>query len=274
MSKPTFNIANPIYIVNKSSDVDSRYGPWSSIADANTNVDINIRDIGLTVGVSAVGVGVTEYWYKNGIQNTDLVLKTTGGGGGGADLSVFNTISSQWTSSTSTVCSLSSNWNSVYSFVNTNSSFWNYTNVVTTFPLSSNGASIINVLSGNVFYLDDIFNGRIFGYSNFDIGKTIILYLSTFSSEEELLQFPIGTYFNNVGDSNYLLVVPNKLTKATISNINNKYYGSAEIYDFSNPRQTLVFQTCLRMDGILGFLLQEDGDRLVWDNTPTTLPPP
>lgn len=75
MSNPTFNIANPIYIVNKSSNVDFRYGPWSSIQDTNNNVNINLRSIGLTVGISALETGVVEYWYKNGVDNSNLIIK-------------------------------------------------------------------------------------------------------------------------------------------------------------------------------------------------------
>jgi hypothetical protein len=272
MSNPTFNIANPIYIVNKSSDVDSRYGPWSSVADANSNVNINIRDIGLTVGVSAVGVGVTEYWYKNGVQNTDLVLKTTGGGGS-VDLSIFYNISSDWTSTTNTVCSLSSNWNNVYSLVNTNSSIWSTSNVVTSFPLSSNNARIIDVSKGNIFF-KAVNVAEYYSYSNFTTGKTIVFYLSAgeplYGNWDDLLhQFPINTYFNNVGESNYVLTIKGKVTKITLSNINNSYYGSTELFDLNQPTQYLSDrQNDILLDGILGYLLLEDGNRLYQDDAP------
>jgi hypothetical protein len=252
MSKPTFNIANPIYIVNKSSDVDSRYGPWSSVSDANTNVDINIRDVGLTVGVSAVGVGVTEYWYKNGVQNTDLVLKTTGGGGGGTiDLP------------------LSGNWNSVYSNVNANSAFWNgFNSYTTTFPVSAtNGALILNTSANNVFFRA-VNDGQLFSYTNFTTGKTIIVYLSASHANEKLHQFPVRTYFNGAGESNYLLTYEGKVTKATITNIENNFYGFAELvqtqYSIQSTTQNISNPDIL-LDGYIGFLLQEDGGRLILD---------
>jgi hypothetical protein len=272
----TFNIANPIYIVNRSSNVDSRYGPWSSIGDANSNINLNIREIGLTVGVSAVGVGVTEYWYKNGTQNTDLVLKTTGGGGGSADLSIFYNISSSWTSSTNTVCALSANWNSVYSNVNQNSALWNGFNTYTSNFLISGGNSalILNTSANNVFFRA-VNSGQLFSYTNFTTGKTIIVYLSAAHADELIHQFPIGTYFTGVGDSNYVLTYEGKITKATISNIQNNFLGFSEIIETQYENQTIprdIFDDNILLDGYIGFLLQEDTGRIIPDDT--LIPPP
>jgi hypothetical protein len=256
----TFNLSAPIYLVDPYANVDSRYGPWSSINDANNNININVRRIGLTVGVSAVGVGVTEYWYKNGIQNTDLILKTAGGGGGG-------TIE----------LPLSANWNSVYSNVNANSAFWGgFNSYTTTFPISTvNGALILNTSANNVFFRE-VNSGQLFSYTNFTTGKTIIVYLSASHTNEVIHQFPIRTYFNGVGDSNYLLTYEGKVTKATITNIENNFYGFAELVQTQYENQTIprsIFGVNIILDGYIGFLLQENGDRLLLDDTPV-LPPP
>lgn len=274
MSRPTFNIANPIYIVNKSADVDSRYGPWSSVQDANNNIDINIRQIGLTVGVSAVGTGVIEYWYKNDIQNTDLILKTTGGGGGGT---IDLPLSGNWNSVYSTVNTNSANWSSIYTIVSNNSASWDnsFNTYTKTFPISgTNGSLVLNTSSNNVFFR--VVSGKqIFSYTNFVTGKTIIVYLSALHTNERVHEFPIGTYFNGVGDSNYLLTYEGKVTKATITNIENSYYGFAEIIQTQYLNQTItknIFDDNILLDGYIGFLLQEDGDRLVIDNILS--PPP
>ena len=41
---------------------DTRYGPWSSTSEANTNVGSLVRHSGLTVGILTPS-GVVEYWY-------------------------------------------------------------------------------------------------------------------------------------------------------------------------------------------------------------------
>ena len=293
----TFNIANPIKIVNPNANLDSRYGPWISVADANSNIAQGLRQLGLTVGVSSVATGVIEYWYKNGIQNTDLVVKTTGGGGGTGDLSLSgnwnssyatwnslsaglvdartfeNTNSSTFIQVRTEVLSQSANWNSVYSLVNQNSSTWTTGNVVTSFSLSSNNAYIIDVSKGNTFF-QSVVRPEIYSYSNFTTGKTIVFFLSggvnIFATGNDLLhQFPPNTFFNGVGESNYVLTITGKVTKITLINVNNKYYGSTELFDLNYPNQTISFSNLgLLLDGLMGYILDEDGDKLLQDNTP------
>ncbi|MFW6246600.1 MAG: hypothetical protein ACOC22_00290, partial [bacterium] len=52
---------------------DNGLTPWSSIAEVNTNIPTHHRFIGLTVNVLG-----QEYWYSQGIDDNDLVLKTFG----------------------------------------------------------------------------------------------------------------------------------------------------------------------------------------------------
>ena len=68
--------------LNKPAHLDARVGPWESVNDATTNVPFDQREIGLTIVVDD-GSGAVEYWWKEGLSNGDLELKTSGGGGGG-----------------------------------------------------------------------------------------------------------------------------------------------------------------------------------------------
>ena len=86
----TFDIGNKIQIVNPSANVDAKYGPWNSIAEAKTGVIQALREKGLTVGVIE-SESIVEYWWKSGITDNDLVLKTeVGGGSGTPGVSVTN----------------------------------------------------------------------------------------------------------------------------------------------------------------------------------------
>lgn len=67
--------------VNKPAPIDDRLGPFVSTAVALSSIELDRRYIGLTVIVDT-GSGATEYWFEDGIQNNNLVAKSTGGGGG------------------------------------------------------------------------------------------------------------------------------------------------------------------------------------------------
>lgn len=53
---------------------DDRYGTYTSVADANLNISEARRFIGLTVGIVEDSV-LSEFWYKNGITDSDLIAK-------------------------------------------------------------------------------------------------------------------------------------------------------------------------------------------------------
>jgi hypothetical protein len=57
--------------------VDTRMGVFSSVANANSSISSIFRYQGLTVIIASGGVAY-DYWYKNGITDSDLVLKTLG----------------------------------------------------------------------------------------------------------------------------------------------------------------------------------------------------
>jgi hypothetical protein len=62
---------------NSNKPLDNKFGPYSSVANAvhpTNGVPSTSRYKGLTVGIETSGV-ITEYWFKNGIADADLVLK-------------------------------------------------------------------------------------------------------------------------------------------------------------------------------------------------------
>jgi hypothetical protein len=77
----TFPLTKRVGIVNPVANVDARYGPWSSLNEALTAFSSVLRHVGLTVAVSANNT-VTEYWYKDGVADGNLVLKTNSGATG------------------------------------------------------------------------------------------------------------------------------------------------------------------------------------------------
>lgn len=69
-------------IVNNAADseynllpnIDAKYGPYSSTTEALMALAQKVRAIGLTVGIKT-STGITEYWFKNGISDNNLVVK-------------------------------------------------------------------------------------------------------------------------------------------------------------------------------------------------------
>lgn len=72
-----FQAYNPIKVAKKSSNIDYFYGPYISIEEANEQVPLSYREVGKTVGILTESGIINEYWYKEGIEDSNLVLKTT-----------------------------------------------------------------------------------------------------------------------------------------------------------------------------------------------------
>jgi hypothetical protein len=103
--------------IEAGKHVDNKYGPYNDLASVLTSIPSFKRVRGLTVGVIESGL-LKEYWFKEGINNNDLVEKTTvtnntitnnTGGGVGIDTGV-RSLTANWQSTFSTVSSLSSSW--------------------------------------------------------------------------------------------------------------------------------------------------------------------
>ena len=77
MSYPftTFPLVNRVGVTNPYANVDARYGPWNTRNDALTSFATVLRKEGLTLGIVESGK-VVEYWYRDGILDSNLVLKT------------------------------------------------------------------------------------------------------------------------------------------------------------------------------------------------------
>jgi hypothetical protein len=76
--KATFNVPGGIKTLTQSPEISKYYNDYGTvyndITEVNSELPIGIRYIGLTVNVNK-----EEYWYKNSIDDGDLVLKQTGG---------------------------------------------------------------------------------------------------------------------------------------------------------------------------------------------------
>ena len=70
-----FDISQQVKIVNPTANVDYYYGTYASIAEACASVPSEIRVKGKTVGILTDN-GVVEYWWKSGIEDKDLVVKS------------------------------------------------------------------------------------------------------------------------------------------------------------------------------------------------------
>jgi len=97
--------------IEAGKHVDNKYGPYNDLASALASIPSFKRVRGLTVGVIEGGL-LKEYWFKEGVNNSDLVEKITSapsGGGTGTDTGV-RSLTANWQSTFSTVSSLSASW--------------------------------------------------------------------------------------------------------------------------------------------------------------------
>ena len=72
----SFDLTQKIKVVNPTSNIDELYGTYNSVAEALTGVPSVLRMKGRTVGIIENG-SVVEYWFKDGIADTDLVVKSS-----------------------------------------------------------------------------------------------------------------------------------------------------------------------------------------------------
>lgn len=59
---------------NPYPQMDKRYGPYNSVSAALTALTTSKRCVGLTIGVKS-GDSITEYWFKEGVSDSNLVEK-------------------------------------------------------------------------------------------------------------------------------------------------------------------------------------------------------
>ena len=78
-------------VVGANRPIDVKFGPYASTTLANSEIGETLRYQGLTVGILDAGT-IREYWYKDGISDSNLVLKQNGGSTGGQFISGDGTI--------------------------------------------------------------------------------------------------------------------------------------------------------------------------------------
>ena len=72
-------------LAQTTAPLDDKYGPYSgsnlstALSNATTYLSSSYRYVGLTVGIIVGSNPIVEYWFENGLTNSDLVLK--GGAG-------------------------------------------------------------------------------------------------------------------------------------------------------------------------------------------------
>ncbi len=102
---------NDNILTNAPKPSDSRYGNFASVSDALSAVGSGIRYQGLTIGIVTNGV-VEDYWFRDGIADSDFVIKTP-------DLSGYEVLTNKSTStSLGTSNTLYPTQNAVRAFVN------------------------------------------------------------------------------------------------------------------------------------------------------------
>lgn len=78
--RPAFGLTKQIIITTKQSRIDWHYGTWATLAIALENIVPNIRKKGKLFGVVNEDPNsrepVIEYWFRDGIEDTDAVLYT------------------------------------------------------------------------------------------------------------------------------------------------------------------------------------------------------
>ena len=74
MTKKTLNLTRGLEVKGKYSNIDFLYGPYTTLQAACKRVVEAVRQKGLTVGIIDRG-SVVEYWWRDGIEDSDLILK-------------------------------------------------------------------------------------------------------------------------------------------------------------------------------------------------------
>ena len=74
--KKTLNLTRGLEVRGEYSNIDFLYGPYNSKSEACNKININVRKVGLTVGIIEQG-SVVEYWWRDATDNKSLILKNS-----------------------------------------------------------------------------------------------------------------------------------------------------------------------------------------------------
>ena len=129
-------------------NIDSRYGPYADETDANNNIDPIFRFEGLTVLLTSSGDQV-EYWYYNGVTNSDLKPKGAAVSLSGTDTQVvFFSGSTQISGSPS----MSYNYTTNHFFVTGSATFSGSTFIPGVTDTFQNNVVTIDTATGQLYY--------------------------------------------------------------------------------------------------------------------------
>lgn len=70
-----YQLTQQIEVLNPHSNIDLSYGPYTNKSIACKAIIKDMRKCGKTVLIGNDTDGYTEYWWKNGIEDEDLVIK-------------------------------------------------------------------------------------------------------------------------------------------------------------------------------------------------------
>lgn len=107
-----YQLTQQIEVLNPHSNIDLSYGPYDNVAKACEAIIEDMRKCGKTVLIGTDEIGYTEYWWKNGIKDEDLVIKGGQGlqgpkGEDGKDGADGISVTHSWNGTTLTITSAS-----------------------------------------------------------------------------------------------------------------------------------------------------------------------
>lgn len=115
---------------------------------------------------------------------------------------------------------------------------------------SGNWTGGYKVLTSNEYNLDcssyglffkEVTSSNVFTYSNFNPGQSITIYLSAGHPLSMVHYFPVGTFLQKAGEANYAYTYTGRVTKITIHNMGNEYFGVANTIATNIPPQYSIF---------------------------------
>jgi len=130
-----------------------------------------------------------------------------------------------------------------------------------TYKFLSGGETSLDAGLHDVFFAI-VSGSRVFNFVNFAIGSTVDLYLSANHTLGYRHYFPTNT-FVHPGSGNTAWTYNSYVTKITFQNINGQYIGESVTIQTNVPPITSTAH--MMLDGITGFLLQENENYLILD---------
>ena len=157
----------------------------------------------------------------------------------------------------------SSQWDATYTTVSSNSASWVAGgDSILTIKFLSNPETFLELSANNTF-IKTVTGSNTFTFSNFTSGKTLTLFLTANHTQPIRHYFPQPTYFDQLGEGNTVYTFNDNVTKITIQNIGTQYIGTATLIPLTTAQYIAPTGDSVLLDGVLGYLLLEDGSYLL-----------